>query len=173
MGRRDGGSLVRGSWRIPAARGAPAVQLLAKVRKPMIHARCGCGGITLSLPGPSRLVVACHCIDCQRRGGAPFGLGAFYPADAVAVSGIPKVYSRSAASGATVSNYFCPDCGSTVFWKSTNLPAMIGVAVGAVADPGFPVPVRSVFERSKHAWVAIEADGVEHFPEGSAAGRSG
>ena len=139
----------------------------------MIQARCGCGGVTLSLAEPSRLVVACHCIDCQRRTGAPFGLGAFYPTEAVAISGRPRIFSRAAASGGTVSNYFCPDCGSTVFWKSTSLPAMIGVAVGAMADPAYPAPVRSVFERSRHAWVAIEAEGVEHFLEGSAARRSG
>jgi hypothetical protein len=38
------------------------------------------------------MVVACHCIDCQRRTGAPFGVGAFYPADAVTISGAPKEY---------------------------------------------------------------------------------
>lgn len=145
---------------------------LKKVRIPMNKAQCTCGAITLSLREPSKLVVACHCIDCQRRTGAPFGVGAFYSAEAVTVSGTPKEFSRIAASGGTVRNYFCPDCGSTLYWTADNLPALIGVAVGAISDPGYPGPVRSVFERSKHAWVGIGDAGVEHFQQSSAPARS-
>jgi len=139
----------------------------------MIDARCSCGALALSLPGPSQLVVACHCLDCQRRTGAPFGVGAFYPIETVTISGTPKEYVRTAASGGKVRSYFCPDCGSTVYWQADNLPAMIGVAVGAIADPDFPAPVRSVFEQSKHAWVEIAGAGVEHFEQSSARKSSG
>ncbi|AJA62482.1 GFA family protein [Bradyrhizobium japonicum] len=139
----------------------------------MIEARCSCGAVSLSLPGPTKLVAACHCIDCQRRTGAPFGVGAFYPVEAVTISGAPKGYVRAAASGGEVRFYFCSDCGSTVYWKADNLPAMIGVAVGAIADPDFPAPVRSVFEQSKHAWVEIGGSGVEHFEQSSARKSSG
>ena len=132
----------------------------------MTDARCGCGAVTLRLPAPSRLVVACHCIDCQRRTGAPFGIGVFYAAEAVTIEGSPKQYTRGAASGGKVHNYFCTTCGSTVYWKADNLPAMIGVAVGALADPNHPAPARSVFEQSKHAWVQIEG-AIEHFQQGS------
>ena len=134
----------------------------------MADARCSCGALTLALPGPSRVVVACHCLDCQRRTGAPFGVGAFYPADAVAVSGTAKEFVRDAASGGKVRNYFCPSCGSTLYWSADNLPALIGVAVGALADPKSPAPVKSVFERSKHHWVDIEGV-VEHFQQSSLA----
>jgi len=138
----------------------------------MTKARCSCGAVTLSLPGRSDLVVACHCIDCQRRTGAPFGVGAFYPAEAVVISGAPREFARAATSGGKVHNYFCASCGSTVYWKATNLPALIGVAVGAMADPSHPAPVRSVFEQSKHRWVEIGGAGVEHFRQSSRAGRS-
>ncbi|TYL85390.1 GFA family protein [Bradyrhizobium rifense] len=133
----------------------------------MIDARCSCGAVVVSLPGPTNLVAACHCIECQRRSGAPFGVGAFYSADSVTISGTPKEYARPAESGGTVRSYFCPDCGSTVYWKADNLPAMIGVAVGAIADPNFAAPIKSVFERSKHVWVTIDGAGVEHLQQGS------
>lgn len=97
---------------------------------------------------------------------APFGVGAFYPAEGVTISGTSKEYVRTAASGGTVRSYFCPECGSTVYWKADNLPAMIGVAVGAIAVPNYPAPNRSVFEQSKHAWVEIS--GAEHFQQSSA-----
>jgi len=134
----------------------------------MPDARCSCGALTLTLPGPSRLVVACHCVDCQRRTGAPFGVGAFYPADAVVISGTSTVFTRDAASGGKVHSHFCLNCGSTVYWRADNLPSMIGVAVGAFADPNYPAPVRSIFELTKHGWVQMD-DAVEHFPQGSLA----
>ena len=107
----------------------------------MVDARCSCGAVTLSLPKePSKLVVACHCIDCQRRTGAPFGVGAYYSADVVAISGTPKEFTHAAASGGKIHNYFCPLCGSTVYWKLSNLPALIGVAVGAMANQNTQPP---------------------------------
>jgi hypothetical protein len=139
----------------------------------MTDARCICGAIALSLSGPSKLVVACHCLDCQRRTGAPFGVGAFYPADAVAISGTAKEFTRTAASGRKVRMYFCPDCGTTIYWKADLMPTMIGVAVGTMADPSYPAPVVSVFEQSKHAWVEIDGAGVEHFPGSGAARKPG
>lgn len=142
----------------------------------MSNARCLCGALALSLPEPpSKLVIACHCVDCQRRTGAPFGVGAFYPADAVTISGTSKEFARTADSGGTVRTYFCPTCGSTVYWKLDNLPALIGVAVGTMADTKYPAPFRSVFEQSKHAWIEFNGPDIEHFRQssvGSPAARS-
>jgi hypothetical protein len=42
------------------------------------------------------------------------------------------------------------------------MPALIAVAVGAMADPKHPAPVISVFEQSKHDWVQIDV-AAEHF----------
>ena len=134
----------------------------------MAEARCSCGALRLALTGSAKLVLACHCLDCQRRTGAPFGVGAFYPAEAVAVTGTPREFTRTAASGGEVHMFFCETCGSTVFWKAENLPTMIGVAVGALADPSFPAPVISVFEQSKHGWVEMDC-AASHFPQSSAA----
>ena len=132
----------------------------------MADARCSCGALTLALPGTAKLVAACHCLDCQRRTGAPFGVGAFYPTDDVAISGAATEFSRDAASGGRVHMFFCPTCGSTVYWTADRLPSLIGVAVGAIADSTFPAPVKSVFEQSRHAWVQIGGT-VEHFEQGS------
>jgi hypothetical protein len=98
-------------------------------------------------------------------------VGAFYPVDAVGISGTAKEFTRDSASGGKVHAFFCPSCGSTVYWKADRLPSMIGVAVGALADPDYPAPGRSVFEQSKHHWVQIDGV-VEHFPQSSVATNS-
>jgi len=107
------------------------------------------------------MVVACHCLDCQRVTGSAFLFGAFYPAEAVTVSGSPKEYTRPGGSGATVHSYFCGNCGSTIYWKNDARPGIIGIAVGTMADPKFPAPAHSIFEQSKHDWVQI-GGAVEH-----------
>jgi len=107
------------------------------------------------------MVVACHCLDCQRLTGSAFLFAAFYPAEAVTISGSPKEFTRSGGSGATVRAYFCSNCGSTIYWKNDARPGVIGIAVGTMADPKFAAPTHSIFERSKHDWVQIGAD-VEH-----------
>src|SRR5271166_4505612 len=99
----------------------------------MARAQCSCGSIMLALPEPSKLVIACHFLIGQRRTGAPFGVGAFYPAEEVTITGTPKENARIAASGAKVYSYFCTNCGSTVYWKAERLPNFIGLAVGALA----------------------------------------
>lgn len=124
----------------------------------MMQARCSCGALTVQVPGPSRLVVACHCRECQRRTGSPFGVGAFYPSDEVRTAGAAKEFARQGSTGGKVRTFFCPGCGSAVYWTADRAPGLVGVAVGCFADPGHPHPTRSLWEQTKHPWVNVDAD---------------
>jgi len=128
----------------------------------MAHAQCLCGALSLKLRETSKLIVACHCLNCQRRTGSPFGVGVFHAIDSVEISGTATEFICVADSGRKVRCYFCPICGSTVYWKPDAMPSLIGVAVGALGDPTLPAPAFSVFERSKHHWVRVDA-AAEHF----------
>ncbi|OWW05064.1 aldehyde-activating protein [Rhizobium sp. R72] len=136
----------------------------------MADAQCACGALRLLLKGRPQLTALCHCFACQRRTGAPFSANAFYAIDCVEVSGASTEYSRTADSGRKVRMYFCPTCGSTVYWKADAAPSWIGVAVGSFADPAYTPPSMSVFEQSKHPWVQFEG-ALEHF-EGLSARQS-
>src|SRR5271170_3984006 len=74
----------------------------------MANAQCLCGALKLMLREPSKLVVACHCLACQRRTGNPFSVGAFYAIDtveilagprnlAIAVTGCAYIFAQRAA----------------------------------------------------------------------------
>jgi len=52
-----------------------------------------------------------------------------------------------------------------VFWEADLRPDNIGVAVGAFGDRSFPRPTRSVWEETKHGWVAFAHD-LPHLPKG-------
>ena len=127
-------------------------------------AQCSCGAVQVQTEGQPGGVVACHCLECQRRTGSVFGVGAYYAESQVRILGTTREYSRATDSGGRFVTYFCPVCGSTVFWRADKVPGSIGVAVGAFADPAFPAPIRSVWEQSMHAWV--EPLPGQHHPRG-------
>ena len=116
-------------------------------------ATCACGQLQVACSGEPLRVAVCHCLDCQKRTGSPFGAAAFFARKDIAATGTWKTFQRSSASGATVSFHFCSDCGSTVFWERERSPDLVGVAVGSFADPAFPAPSLSVFDERRHAWV--------------------
>jgi hypothetical protein len=131
----------------------------------MTTASCSCGSVEVTMDGEPLGVVACHCIACQRRTGSVFGVGAYYAADKVEVSGELRSYARPTDAGHTFTSRFCPRCGTSVLWESGKNPGLVGVAVGALADPTFRPPDRSVFEESRHAWVDL-GNVPAHFPKG-------
>ena len=57
-------------------------------------AQCCCGSLKVEVDGEPAVVSLCNCIECQRRTGSPFGVGAYYEAAQVRTSGDSKVYQR-------------------------------------------------------------------------------
>lgn len=109
----------------------------------------------------------CHCLDCQRRTGSAFGVGAFFARGQVTVEkGSSTQFRRGSDSGSAVTFHFCSACGSTVWWEPERLPSMIGVAVGAFADPDFPAPAQATWDSRRHRWLHLP-DEVTSYPQGA------
>jgi hypothetical protein len=128
-------------------------------------AQCQCGSLRAIATGDPDLVNVCHCVACQRRTGAIMHSGAYYKRTAVRPEGDSKVFARATESGRTIHFHFCPNCGSSVYWEADLRPDHYGVAVGAFADPNFPMPSYSVWEQTKHAWIDLPP-ALQHFPKG-------
>ena len=131
-----------------------------------MQASCQCGKLTAAVAeGADAMTVMCHCLDCQRRSGSPFGSIAYFPGDAVTISGSPREFTRPTDNGYSFTTGFCPECGSTVYARASRMPEITGVPLGAFADPSFAQPLRSVYEQSKHGWVPLP-EGLTHHPRG-------
>lgn len=130
-----------------------------------MQAGCQCKQLTMELPARPLLTIACHCVACQKRTGAVFGVLAYYRADQVASDGEAKIYIRKSDEGNDVETFFCPVCGSTVYLKLAKQPGLVGVALGAIADPTFTAPAWSVWEQSKHHWINMPS-GMQNFLQG-------
>ena len=130
-------------------------------------AHCCCGSLRAETTGEPALVVACHCMECQRRTGSPFGVSACFPIARVRTEGPSNVYVRGNNSGRKNEFHFCPNCGSTVFWYPEVAPDLIGIAFGAFADPSMPWPKILRVETARHPWVTFdhELDHFVHQPE--------
>jgi len=126
-------------------------------------ASCSCGQLTAEVIGEPVRVSICHCLACQRRTGSVFGQQARFRREDVSLSGASSEYVRVGDEGTRVEFHFCPNCGSTVYWKLAGLEGYLAIAVGAFADPNFPEPRVSVYESRKHGWVMAPVD-AEHIP---------
>jgi hypothetical protein len=116
----------------------------------------------LAVEGEPVRVSVCHCLACQRRTGSVFGMQARFSIEGFRAEGEFKEYVRySDDEGEERRFSFCPECGSSVFYKLGSPPEFVVIAVGAFADPGFPAPRVSVWEERRHSWVRMP-EGIEH-----------
>jgi hypothetical protein len=122
-------------------------------------AQCHCGQVQITCQGEPDPVVMCSCRLCQRRTGAPFQIGAWFPSEDVRIEGETKAFFRAGDSGLESAANFCPNCGTSIWWEG--FPGKIGVAGGCFADPDFPPPTLSVYEQTKHPWIHAP-DSAEH-----------
>ena len=123
-------------------------------------ASCSCGQLTLLCEGTPTRVGICHCLACQLRTGSAFGVQARFPRDKVTIAGTATEWTRTGDDGGRVTLRFCATCGATVYYTLAQEPELVGVPVGAFADPSFPPPTYSVYEARRHAWVQTPASCV-------------
>ena len=122
-------------------------------------AHCCCGSLNAQTTGEPELIATCCCEECQRRTGSIVSLSAYWKRDDVLISGTARRYMRKGHSGGDVELFFCPTCGSTVYWLLPGFkPEWVAIAAGTFADAHFPSPSVSVWEKTKPNWLSIPAD---------------
>jgi hypothetical protein len=121
------------------------------------YAACRCEQLRVIAEGEPVRISICHCLDCQRRTGSVFGVQARFSAEQVQIEGSYAEYDRASHAGEGRTFCFCPQCGATVFFRVAKDTELIGVPVGAFADPSFPAPTVSVWQKRRHSWFEVPA----------------
>lgn len=124
-------------------------------------ATCSCRQLMLRTTEEPLRVSICHCHACQRRTGSVFAVQARFREGSVVIRGDATTYVRKGDTGQDATFHFCPVCGSTLYYQLDSVDGLIGVPVGAFANPDFPAPNISVFEECMHSWVVLP-EGIEH-----------
>ena len=125
-------------------------------------ATCRCGQLSATCTGEPVRVSVCHCYDCQKRSGSAFAAKGQFVVAAVTLRGKAKCYEHMTGSGNTADFYFCPTCGSTLWFQARPHNDLISIPIGNFADHDFPAPRFSIYEERKHPWVTIDGDNIEH-----------
>ena len=130
----------------------------------LIDGRCHCGRITYSADIDPAQVGLCHCTDCQTMSGSAFRI--IVPAPVAGfklLSGDPKVYVKTAESGARRVQAFCADCGTPIYSAAEKDPPMYVLRVGAIRQKGDLRPSKQSWCRSAAGWV-MELRDIKQFP---------
>jgi len=108
--------------------------------------RCLCGAIQFKVAAKPLREVNCHCDDCRRATGSPYGALAFVPEEALTVNGeTPGSYSHSSDRGSEMEKLFCTKCGSQLFTRNNARVGMMGVRIGVIDDASWFKPTVNVY----------------------------
>ena len=120
----------------------------------MVHGSCHCGKIAYEARIDPERVSLCNCTDCQVLTGSAFRVSVQAPAhDFRLLRGAPKIYVKTADSGARRRHGFCADCGAPVFASAdSDTPPLIGLRVGCLDERASLPPKRRIWCRSALAW---------------------
>lgn len=70
------------------------------------------------------------------------------------IRGEAKVYAFESANGPQERS-FCPECGSTLFWRSSAFAGVIGIAGGPLVASGLGEPTTTASEDGRCAWLTL------------------
>jgi hypothetical protein len=119
---------------------------------------CDCGAVTLTARGRVVSMFQCACDNCQRASGSGHSSVALLEADAVAVTGETKTYSRTADSGAIFTRHFCPECATTLYAHSSRARGLRILPVGLFSGQNdWFTPNQLIFARSHRHWDLVAA----------------
>jgi hypothetical protein len=119
-----------------------------------IDGGCHCGNITYTADVDPDKVGICHCTDCQTLSGTAFRVsvaaakGAFHLR-----GGEPKIYVKTAESGAKRAQAFCPECGTPIYATAASDPQVFNIRVGTANQRAELRPKVQGWCRSARDWV--------------------
>jgi len=123
-------------------------------------ATCCCGKCSIEVEGEPVANAVCHCNNCKKRTGSAFGWSAYFAEDQILQkAGDLRIYEITGEKAQR--RWFCSNCGSTLFWKTTSLlREYTGIAGGCFADNPLEPPTFTGNNHSRCAWLGLPPDCV-------------
>jgi len=119
-----------------------------------IEGGCHCGYIAYEAEVDPGQVTICHCTDCQTLSGSAFRTAVPAARDAFRLrSGQPKIYVKTAESGARRAQAFCPECGTSIYSAAVEDAQLFMIRVGTVRQRAELPPKMQIWCRSALGWV--------------------
>jgi hypothetical protein len=130
-----------------------------------IDGGCHCGYITYTAEIDPDNVGICHCTDCQTLSGSSFRTSVRAAKDAFSLrGGQPKIYVKTAESGAKRAQAFCPECGTPIYSAAATDPETFNIRVGTARQRAELRPKSQGWCRSARDWV-MDLHSIKQFPK--------
>ena len=127
-----------------------------------VHGHCHCGVIRYEAEVDPTRVQICHCADCQAFSGSPYRVSVPVPRESFTlVSGTPRIYVKTAASGNKRVQAFCEVCASPVYSAALENPPMYSLRVGCLDERAELPPQKQIWCDSALDW----ANDIEDLPQ--------
>ena len=127
-----------------------------------LHGACQCGKVTYRLNSAPKMVVACHCKECQKLSTSAFSITAMVSSDHVEFQGEMQEWSRMADSGNESRAKFCSSCGNRIYHYNPAQPEAIKLKPSNLSDTRIIQPTAHVWVSEKQDWYQIP-EGVKQF----------
>src|SRR5262249_32983894 len=122
-----------------------------------ITGACHCRAITYEAEIDPGTASICHCTDCQTLTGTAFRVSVrAIPGTLRILTGTPRVYTKTAESGAKREQAFCEHCGSPLYATSPGPePRIYNLRIGTIHQRDQLRPTRQIWSRSKVQWLGL------------------
>lgn len=118
-----------------------------------IDGGCHCGKITYTAEVDPDKVGICHCTDCQTLSGTAFRVSVAATKENFILKGEPKIYVKTAESGAKRAQAFCSECGTPIYATAAENPQVFNIRLGTARQRDVLRPKAQGWYRSAREWV--------------------
>lgn len=118
----------------------------------MFAGQCICGAVHYQSPAEPVFAGNCYCRDCRNESGTGHITAVAVPDPTLTVTGKLSEFTRVADSGKTITKFFCPVCGSTLFTRAEGVPGLALLRAGTLDDPTPVAPQMNLYASSAPAW---------------------
>jgi hypothetical protein len=126
--------------------------------------RCACGDVAIDVTGEPIQTRQCWCRQCQRIAAGGPTHNAIFRADDVAVDGPLATDRYIAASGNTLTKWFCLTCGSHIYAQSSARSELKTVRLGVLDEPHGLRPQMAIWTDDAPEWAMIDP-AMERYPQ--------
>ena len=123
----------------------------------MVKGGCLCGEIQYEYHGSLSELVICHCNQCKKAQGTVFAVNSPIKADLFKITQ-GKSRLQAYSSSEKKQRVFCSRCGSPVFSKHQDNPAMIRIRTGTITSGLDREPDYQQYVDSKANWLELNPD---------------
>lgn len=118
-----------------------------------MEAACCCGNLRIKTKGKPAINAICHCNNCKKRTGSAFGISVYFEnSQIIEITGKSHIYKINNQS--IQNRYFCPNCGTTLYWEVSQFPGKTGIAGGCFVE-NLPEPQYTVFNHNQFKWLML------------------